>query len=34
MYEKNIYIADDEKNIRELLKDFLNDDYDVEIFSI
>lgn len=32
--KKIIYIADDEKNIRELLKDFFNDDYDVEIFSI
>ena len=32
--KKIIYIADDEKKIRELLKDFLNDDYDVEIFSI
>lgn len=31
--KKIIYIADDEKNIRELLKDFLNDDYDLEIFE-
>ena len=30
---KIIYIADDEQNIRELLKDFLKDDYEVEVFE-
>lgn len=30
---KIIYIADDEQNIRELLKDFLKDDYKVEVFE-